>query len=501
MKNQNEENLFAIERFIKTPLATRLAQHQHVATESYTVELAKAVAQEVPAYQAFLRGHGVNLTDIRTMRDFRNLPLMTKQDYVHAYPLNQRCRGGELAQTDMIAVSSGSTGLPIAWPRTLKHELDIAYRFEHVFRESFQAHQSNTLAVVCFPLGTWVGGMFTADCCRHLAMKGYPLTVVTPGNNAEEIFRVVETLGPAYQQVVLLGYPPFVKGVVDQGIARGMDWSRYYIKFVFAGEVFSEEWRDIVCERVAAKDPVYDTASLYGTADAGVLGNETPLSIVIRRFFAHRPEAARAVFGESHLPTLVQYDPTSRYFELHDNTLVVSGDNGAPLVRYHIADKGGIFSYDDMLACVRDAGGDTETLQAGRNKEHYYSLPFVYVFGRADFTVSYYGANIYPENVTVGLEQPIIRNWVTGKFVLQVTETENHDECLHVVVELSPSTTASEERRSAIAASIKEQLLRLNSEFANYVPSGNQTPDVQLTPTGDPEWFPVGVKHRYTRRR
>jgi phenylacetate-coenzyme A ligase PaaK-like adenylate-forming protein len=33
----------------------------------------------------------------------------------------------------------------------------------------------------------------------------------------------------------------------------------------------------------------------------------------------------------------------------------------------------------------------------------------VYLFGRADFTVSYFGANIYPENVSVGLEQPSLR--------------------------------------------------------------------------------------------
>lgn len=38
-------------------------------------------------------------------------------------------------------------------------------------------------------------------------------------------------------------------------------------------------------------------------------------------------------------------------------------------------------------------------------------LPFVFVFGRSNFTVSFFGANIYPENVTVGLEQPIIREW------------------------------------------------------------------------------------------
>jgi phenylacetate-CoA ligase len=43
-------------------------------------------------------------------------------------------------------------------------------------------------------------------------------------------------------------------------------------------------------------------------------------------------------------------------------------------------------------------------------------------------------------------------------------------------------------------------LLRLNSEFANYVPAQHQMPQVTLALAGDPEYFPVGVKHRYTRK-
>src|SRR5438045_2795417 len=54
--------------------------------------------------------------------------------------------------------------------------------------------------------------MFTANCCRYLSSKGYPITVITPGNNKEEIYRVVTELGASFEQVVLLGYPPFLMG-------------------------------------------------------------------------------------------------------------------------------------------------------------------------------------------------------------------------------------------------------------------------------------------------
>jgi phenylacetate-CoA ligase len=312
---------------------------------------------------------------------------------------------------------------------------------------------------------------------------------------------VAQALAPEFEQTVLLGYPPFLKDVIDGGIAVGIDWRPWRVKLVMAGEVFSEEWRTLVGERLGATDFCYDQASLYGTADAGVLGNETPLSIAIRRFLAETPRAARELFGESRLPTLVQYDPMSRYFEVVEGgTLAFTGDNGAPLVRYHIADRGGLTGYDQMLAFCRDHGFDPLAALARGGWRGARRLPFAHVFGRADFTVSYFGANIYPENLTVGLEQPGIREWVTGKFVLQAVEGLGGEPHLAVAVELAPGEAASEARQRQAERSILAQLLRLNSEFANYAPPERRDIRVRLLATGDPDWFPVGVKHRYTRR-
>ena len=151
-----------------------------------------------------------------------------------------------------------------------------------------------------------------------------------------------------------------------------------------------------------------------------------------------------------------------------------------------------------MLKFLSDWNFDPIT-ELGENRG-IHQLPFVYVFGRSNFTVSYFGANIYPENVTVGLEQPIIREWVTGKFVLQVKEDEDKNRFLSVVVELAPGVESSADKITTIANSILNQLLRLNSEFANYVPGEYQTPRVELKPTGDGEYFPIGVKHRYTTK-
>ncbi|MBW4606764.1 MAG: phenylacetate--CoA ligase family protein [Hassallia sp. WJT32-NPBG1] len=499
IESQQQRAIKAFQEFITTPLETLLQRHINTKSESAALELFHEIAANVPAYKTFLAQQNINPASIQTFEDFQKLPPITKENYISRHPLADLCRHG-LQACDMIAASSGSTGKPTFWTRFFTDELQIAIRFEQIFHDSFHADSKSTLAVICFTLGTWVGGMFTTNCCRYLGSKGYPITVITPGNNKEEILRVVQELGSAFEQVVLLGYPPFLKDVIDTGIARGVEWQQYQVKLVMAGEVFSEEWRSLVGERINSQNPCYDSASLYGTADAGVLGNETPLSICIRRFLAENADAAKALFGESRLPTLVQYDPLSRFFEVEDGTLFFTGNNGIPLIRYNILDTGGIISYDAMLQFLAEWGFNPVAELENQGGRGINQLPFVYVFGRSNFTVSYFGANIYPENVTVGLEQPVIKEWVTGKFVLQVKEDADKNRFLSVVVELAPEVEGSEEKTQAIANSILSQLKRLNSEFANYVPQEYQMPKVILAAIGDPEYFPVGVKHRYTRK-
>ncbi|MGR9108519.1 MAG: phenylacetate--CoA ligase family protein [Gammaproteobacteria bacterium] len=493
------EVLRGLGTFLQKPVGAILEEHLGLDPRSEVLQHFKKTAAKVPAYRKFLTDNGVVPEEIMSFEDFQCLPLVDKANYMQKYPLPERCKDGDIMRCDRLAVSSGSTGIPTFWPRAMLDELDVALRFEQVFHYSFRAYERDTLAVVCFPLGNWVGGVFSTSCCWYLAQKGYPLTVATPGNKPDEILRVVKEIGPYFQQTVLLGYPPFLKDVVDTGLAQGIDWSLYQIKFVFAGEVFSEQWRILMMERVGSRSPCHDSAALYGTADGGVLGNETPLSIAIRRFLAENPGVARELFGESRLPTLVQYDPVSRFFEvIEGSTLAVSGDNGVPLVRYHIADRGGILGYREMMEFLKERGlNDAATYGADIEE---LPLPFVWVFGRADFTVSFYGANVYPENVVVGLEQPEFSDRVSGKFVMAVDSEANGSEFLYITVELLPSDAGDADLKTAIALSIRSQLLRLNSEFANYVPATKQLPIVEMRPFADPEYFPPGVKHRYTRR-
>lgn len=485
----------ALSSFLETDLDVALRAHQD-GVQARVLELFRGVARDVPAYARFLTERGVEPASVRDLASFRTLPRTTKERYCRAFRLAELCRGGTLDGADFTAVSSGSTGEPQPWPRALADELGTAFRFEQVLRDAMRAHERRTLGIVCFALGSWVGGMYTASACRLVAAKGYPLTLVTPGNNKTEILRSLRALGGDFEQVVLFGYPPFLKDVIDAGVAEGLDFAPYRLGLVTAGEVFSEEWRSLVGARAGIED-LGRIASLYGTADGGVLASETPLSVAIRRQLAEKPAAARELFGEARLPTLCQYDPLHRYFEAEDGALLFTGDGGVPLVRYDILDRGGVVPFPEMTAFLARHGLDPASELGPHATVR--ELPFVFVFGRSSFALSFYGANVYPENVAVGVQQPEFAQYVTGKFVVEVREDENRDCHLDIAVELAAGVEATSALSAELAEAIRTHLERQNGEYLSYTPAERRTPGVRLLPLGEPRYFPAGVKHRYTR--
>jgi phenylacetate-CoA ligase len=82
---------------------------------------------------------------------------------------------------------------------------------------------------------------------------------------------------------------------------------------------------------------------------------------------------------------------------------------------------------------------------------------------------------------------------------MESREDSDRNRYLGIAVELAPGVAGTEKMQSVIAQEIARQLRRLNSEFAHYTPPEHQIPRVSLYPTGDPEYFPRGVKHRYSR--
>jgi len=158
-----------------------------------------------------------------------------------------------------------------------------------------------------------------------------------------------------------------------------------------------------------------------------------------------------------------------------------------------------VIGFHDLIAFLKDHGSDPVGDLRAEGGVPIRQLPFVYVFGRSNFALSFYGANVYPENVAIALERPEAARHITGKFVLEVARNSDQDPALRVVVELAQNAATGAELARVLALAIRTEIERVNSEFLHYVPVERRTPVVELLPLGHPDYFPVGVKHRYSR--
>ena len=65
--------------------------------------------------------------------------------------------------------------------------------------------------------------------------------------------------------------------------------------------------------------------------------------------------------------------------------------------RYHIGDNGGLLSFDDMFSVLEKEGFDTIACLSAECPLR--RLPFCWVFGRAHWAVSLFGANVFVDQV------------------------------------------------------------------------------------------------------
>jgi phenylacetate-CoA ligase len=354
-------------------------------------------AERVPAYADFLRRHGVNPALVTTAADFASVPVVDKANYLTKYPLDQLVWDGNLASQRVISASSGSTGQPFFWPRGAQQDVEGAWFHRGIFADIFGAANQPTLLVICFSMGTWIAGSYTMASALNLIDEGLPLNVVTPGIEKTEAVKAIKGLAPYYGQVILAGYPPLIKDILQEGQADGINWRQHNLRFLWAGESFGEEWRDHVLKLVGDRDPYHHSVSVFGSADAGLLGHETPVSVLARRLYNRSPALAARQFDSSVLPAIIQYHADRRFFENVGNELVFTANAGIPLVRYNIHDTGGVLAYDDMVGPLGQrfaAGVERHHIDAKR-----WQLPFVYLKGRSDFTVTIYGVTFIPKTL------------------------------------------------------------------------------------------------------
>ncbi len=435
----------------------------------------------VPAYQRHLDEHEF------TFRwwDLDAFPTTSKDSYVRRHGEADRCWHGRLrTRGTIVDESSGSSGTPFNWVRG-RDELADIHRNVAGFTSLAHRGQGPLFVINAYSMGAWATGTNTGIAMAKIAM------VKNTGPDLAKIVDTLEHFGPGFTYLVT-AYPPFLKDLRDVLDARGFDWSAYRLHGLVGGEAMTEGLRDYCEQRFAS------VRSGYGASDLTIgIGGETDLTVWLRKQLLADEELREAVLGpgEARTPMIFQYNPLETYLELSpDDELICTLTSTkvlAPKLRYNIGDEARLLPYDELQRIV---GGRAEWAQgaAAASARERMRLPMLFVYGRADATISFMGANIYPQDIENGLYADEGAAASIAAFTLALEDcgpdagagaTGIHQQPV-VHVELREDHDLDETARRRLAASCRDGIIdyltRVSRDFAQSLEESERSADLRV---------------------
>ncbi|MBI5416850.1 phenylacetate--CoA ligase family protein [Candidatus Poribacteria bacterium] len=402
--------------------------------------------QNVPAYKTFIEDKQIN--------DWDEIPATDKDTYIKKYTTEQRCVNGKIPVTGiMIDESSGSTGTPYNWVRSL-NERNESHAFISFF-STFCFGEKPWISINAFSMGAWATGI---NMGISLQRNGI---VKNTGPDIGKILHTLQFFGPQYDYLIT-GYPPFLKQLYDCAQEQKFAWEKYGFTALVGGEGMSEGLRDYLLQGYKK------VFSGYGATDLEIgIAGETPLTVAIRRLAREKPDVREALFGnDSRLPMIFQYNPLMHYIEINDNRELIFTITResllSPRIRYNIHDEGGVCRYDQISEKLKKLGYDIDNLTKDEQNRNL-RFPVLWIYGRRDFTISIMGANIYPEDIEQCLYDDKDLAKITRSFCQSLLEAKNAEVRPAFYFEIIIEPT--EELKKKFTDSILQKLIKLNSDF------------------------------------
>jgi len=401
-------------------------------------------SRSCPAYRMFLEAEGYKSKGTWKLTD---VPIMTKENYVKRYSLEERCYDGAIPRAGVVIdESSGSTGQPNNWVRSASERNDVKrilqLNYEIIYKEN------GKVLLNCFALGPWATGM---NVSMSLVDVGILKSI---GPDRAKLVNTLRLLGPKYDYLIF-GYPPFIRSFVDE---CDLDLSAYHIDFIVGGEGLSEGLRQHLLK--FAKSVV----SSYGASDLEInIGVETPLTIALRQICLQRPEICRDIFGRDNPPMIFQYNAVDYIIETNEagELLFTIGrmSGAAPKIRYNLRDSGGVHSFADLTKRLRKHGMELASLVQRTSW-----FPLLFVYGRNDASVPFYGCKVFPSDIEQILSSEAVLMASFASFQLAVTEDEHLTSHLTIHLEQTGSEVSTEVA-DGLDGLFFDALTRVNQDF------------------------------------
>jgi phenylacetate-CoA ligase len=433
-----------------------------------------------PAYRAFLESEGVKTNGRWKLSD---LPITNKENYVKKYLLTDRCYYGKLpAAGVVIDESSGSSGVPNNWVRSAEEREDV----KRILQLNYQLiyRDSGCILLNCFALGPWATGM---NVSMSLVDVGILKSI---GPDQKKLENSLELFGLDYRYLIF-GYPPFIKSFVD---TSKLDLKKYRMDLIVGGEGISEPLRTHLLQYFQT------VISSYGASDLEInIGVETELTINLRRLCMKDRELSQLLFGREMPPMIFQYNALDYIVETTPAGELVftigRQTSAAPKLRYNLRDLGGVFTHEQLREKLASHGIDIFQLAVLQSR-----FPILFVYGRSDLTVPFYGAKVYPTDLEeiINADPSLVRQ--INSFQIASYEDEAINRRLKIRLEMVKTLPSPLAATEELHQTMFDGLCRVNQDFREVTKMFDRSCvelEIYEFETGPFEGRDIRVKNKY----
>lgn len=395
--------------------------------------VAARARREVLGYAAFLQGRGSP-----DLAGFDALPLTDKAEYLLTRPYRDLL-AGDFADTFAVIRSAGTGGNAFHWPQLKSDYAKWSFQLRFLLEAAFAIKDRRTLVIIGLSLGSWIGGDMFSWALKDVAVATpYLFTVFAPGNLHDEIIEAIGKFAPLYDQILLVCCPSAIGHILRRAEEDHRPLPLDKLRFLVLGEPFAEPLRlDLAARAGRTEDAVM--LSVYGSADTGILGFESPATAALRRICHEDPRIAERLGIEGVTPHFFHLAEPDTYLEVINGELCVTKWQGIPLVRYDLHDLARLYDWTEVLAALMPLGAESPPLarnQAALQK----SLPIlpspglIAISGRADRCLVLCGTKLSEMMLGEALQSEPLARRLTGAYQARVVIEEGRQR-LNLVLE------------------------------------------------------------------
>jgi phenylacetate-CoA ligase len=430
----------------------------------------KRTINDTPAYASFINRKRINPKKINSIDKFNQLiPATDKNNYIKKYSFEKRCREGHLPRLGNVDESGGTSGIATNWVHSFSEETHLFKAIQFEFNYVFEGDKKDFMVISAWSTGPWATGIKFCEAMERLSL------VKNTATDPEDVVKTLKMFGNK-RNYLISGYPPFVKNLIDN-YDKKIKWKDYKIDLITGGEGVTLEWVHYIKNKLKKGAKV---VSSYGASDIDIgVGFETPLCFFIRELIAKNQQLKQELFGHEDLPMVFQYNPTMHYINEVDakdgkkefEITVLDKYAISPKIKYNLHDEGRKFSFNELLTIIKKH--EPKYLQKFSKKkediENILKLPFLCIFGRSDGTLSFDGANVFPDQIEDAILTDKELEKKTSRFKMERKHNKNHNVEFHVHVELKKQYKQTPKLKNKYVNKILTHLLEVNPDFKESV--------------------------------